>query len=121
MRKYIPHILIISFVLLLAPTAHVASYAGAIEDAKEEVSKNPDDAGAHTSLGVAYYILGKYEEAIESFKQAIRIKPDYADAHYCIGLAYVQINDRGSAMEQYKILKKLNTRLANDLFNVIYE
>jgi hypothetical protein len=48
MRKYLLHVLIISFVVLLAPTAHVASYAGAIEDAKEEVSKNPDDAGAHS-------------------------------------------------------------------------
>jgi len=28
MRKYIPHILIISFVFLLAPTAQVATYAG---------------------------------------------------------------------------------------------
>ena len=35
MKKYLPHILIISFVFLLAPTAHVATYAGEIEDAKE--------------------------------------------------------------------------------------
>jgi len=44
MRKYLLHVLIISFVFLLAPTAQVVSYAGAIEDAKEEVRKNPDDA-----------------------------------------------------------------------------
>ena len=42
MRKYIPHILIISFIFLLAPTAQVVSYAGTIEDAKEVVRKNPD-------------------------------------------------------------------------------
>ena len=41
------HILIISFVFLLAPTVHVATHAGAIEDAKEEVRENPDDARAH--------------------------------------------------------------------------
>ncbi len=28
MRKYLPHILIISFVFILVPTAQVASYAG---------------------------------------------------------------------------------------------
>ena len=49
MRKYLLHILIISFVFLLAPTAHVALYAGEIEDAKEEVRKNPDDVDAHSS------------------------------------------------------------------------
>ena len=47
MRKYIPHILIISFIFLLVPTAHVATYAGEIEDAKVEVRNNPDDALAH--------------------------------------------------------------------------
>ena len=65
MRKYLPHILIISFVFLLAPSAQVASYAGAIEDTKEEVRKNPDDAKAHVNLGYAYGELGKYKEAID--------------------------------------------------------
>ena len=32
MRKYLLHILIISFIFLLAPTAHVASYAGITSD-----------------------------------------------------------------------------------------
>ncbi len=66
MRKYLPHILIISFVFLLAPTAHVATYAGAIETLKEEVRKNPDDAFVHFFLGLAYANLGKWKEAKES-------------------------------------------------------
>ena len=49
MRKYLPHVLIISFVVLLAPTAQVASYAGEIETYKQEVEKNPDDVDAHSS------------------------------------------------------------------------
>ena len=61
------------------------------------------------------------KEAIESYKQAIKIDPDHALTHCYLGTSYLLLNDRGSAMEQYKILKKLNTRLANDLFNVIYE
>ena len=68
-------------------TPTVASYAGKIETAKEEVRKNPDDA----------------------------------DAHYNLGLAYNSSNDRGSALEQYKILKKLDTEMANELFKVINE
>ena len=80
MRKYLLHILIISFIFLLAPTVHVASYAGAIEDAKEEVRKNPDDALAHFALGLAYDDLGEVKEAIVSFKQTIRLDPDFAVA-----------------------------------------
>ena len=99
MRKYLPHILIISFVFLLVPTAQVATYAGEIEDAKEEVRKNPDDAWAHCYLGDAYYKLGKYKEAIESYKQAIRLGPDYADIHNCLGDTCSLLNDRGSALD----------------------
>ena len=57
---------------LLAPTAHVASYAGEVEDAKEEVRKSPDDALVHNGLGLAYYKSGKYKEAIEPFKHGRR-------------------------------------------------
>jgi cytochrome c-type biogenesis protein CcmH/NrfG len=80
MRKYLLHVLIISFVFLLAPTIQVASYAGELEDAKEEVRKNPDDASAHAALGNKYYDAHKYKEAIVSFKQTIRLDPDFAVA-----------------------------------------
>ena len=87
MRKYLLHVLIISFVFLLAPTAQVASHAGELEDAKEEVRKYPDEAWAHNNLG----------------------------------LAYLSLHDRDSAIDQYKILKKLDTKRANELFDLIYE
>ena len=175
MRKYLLHVLIISFVFLLAPTAQIASSAEtyeeyskrmdeerAVENAKEEVRKNPDAAKAHYNLGIAYHESGKYEEAIESYKQAIRIDPDLAGAyhnlghayrrtgswksgdkalekavvlykklirinpdnawaHQNLGRAYFLLNDRDSAIDQYKILKKLDTKRANDLFDLIYE
>ena len=44
MRKYLLHVLIISFVFLLTPTVPAASYAGEIETCKEKVRNNPDDA-----------------------------------------------------------------------------
>ena len=125
MRKFLLHVLIISFVFLLAPACDVAKTVEEIEieieDAKEEVRKNPDDASAHNNLGNAYHKSGRYEEAIESYKQAIRIKPDDAKAHCKLSIAYLMLNDRGSALEQYKILKNLDTELANKLFNKIYK
>jgi tetratricopeptide (TPR) repeat protein len=86
-------------VFLLAPTAHVATYAGKIEDAKEEVRKNPDDASAHFNLGKAYYELGKHQEAIESFKQAIRIDPDDALAHYNLACCYSLLGNVSKALK----------------------
>ena len=163
MRKYILHVLIISFVFLLAPTAQVATYAGEIEDAREEVRNNPDDAMAHFKLGMAYYDgrrvqeaiesfrqslrindsghtaaaawaglgmcygdfvasgLGKHQEAIGAFQNALSIDPNMAGAHYGLGLVYVLVNDKNRAIEQYKILKNLDSEIANLLFDRIYK
>ncbi len=68
MRKYLLHILIISFIFLLAPTAHVATYAGELEDAREEVRNNPDDADAHGNLGGAYLQSNDRDSAIDQYK-----------------------------------------------------
>ena len=122
MRKYLLlHVLIISFVFFLTPTIQAASdVEEEIESYKQAIRINPDYADAHANLGLAYGNLGMYKEAIEACKQAIRIKPDDAKAHFNLGLIYV-FNDRGSALEQYKILKNLDSELANKLFNLIYK
>ena len=111
MRKYLLHVLIISFVFLLTPACDVAKTVEEIEieieDAKEEVRKNPDDAKAHNGLGYTYDELGKYEEAIKPYKQAIRIDPDFKEAHYNLGVCYIGIRDKSSALKQPNILKNL--------------
>ena len=58
---------------------------------------------------------------IETYKQEVEKNPDDAEAHYNLGVAYVLSNDRNSALEQYKILKELDTELANELFDEINE
>ena len=98
MRKYLPHILIISFVFLLAPSGcNISKFNLKIDKLQSEVRKNPDDAEVHYNLGYAYGESGRYQEAIESYKQAIRIDPDHAEAHNNLGNAYLQLNDRDSA------------------------
>ena len=60
-------------------------------------------------------------EEIETCKQEAEKNPDDAEAHFNLGSAYHSLNDRNSALEQYKILKKLDTEMANELFNLINE
>jgi tetratricopeptide (TPR) repeat protein len=62
-----------------------------------------------------------YKEASGAFKQVVRIKPDHAEAHFFLGLSYLFFHDRVSALEEYKILKTLDPKLANELFNLIYK
>ncbi|MBO1224839.1 MAG: tetratricopeptide repeat protein [Candidatus Scalindua sediminis] len=96
-------------------------YKEAIESYKQAIRIDPDYEYVHYNLGVAYLKSDIYKEAIESFKQAIRIDPNSAKAHFRLGYVYILLNDRGSALEQYKILKNLNSELANKLFNSIYK
>ena len=63
--------------------------------------------------------MNNIEKEIKACKQAIRLNPDDAETHYNLGNAYHQLNDRDSALEEYKILKSLDTEMANKLFNLI--
>ncbi len=122
MRKYLLHILIISFVFLLTPACDVAKTVEEIEieieDAKEEVRKNPDDADAHFNLGNAYYKSGRYKEAIESYKQAIKIKPDDARAHYNLGLVYGKLGKYKEAIEPFKQAIRIDPDYVNAHYNL---
>ena len=93
----------------------------AIEAFKQAIRVDPDHAETHFKLGVAYGALEYFREGTKAFKQAIRIDPDHAEAHYFLGRDYLILGDRGSALDQYKILKNLDSDLANELFNLIYE
>ncbi|PIV43517.1 MAG: hypothetical protein COS27_04730 [Nitrospirae bacterium CG02_land_8_20_14_3_00_41_53] len=96
-------------------------YREAMEAFKQAIRIEPDYAEAYNNLGKTYVELGMYREAIEACKQAIRIKPGFAMAHYGLGLTYLLIDNRGLALEQYKILKSLDPKLADHLFNFIYK
>ena len=99
--------------------AGLGKYRDAIEAFQQVIRIDPDYALVRNNLGIAYGALGKYKEATEAFQQAIRIDPDDADAYLSLGIAYLSLNDRGSALEQYKILKSLDSVLANKLFSII--
>ncbi len=111
----------------------------AIESFKQAIRIDPDDAVVHYSLGLAYLDLKVMNSAFEEYEildkldtelasklfymmlNAEAIDPDDADVQYNLGITYLQLNDRDSAIDQYKILKKLDTRLANKLFDKINE
>jgi tetratricopeptide (TPR) repeat protein len=121
MRKYLLHILIISFVFLLTPTVPVASYAGEpvlLEHYRQAVRKNPDDARAYFDLGNVYGRSGKWEEAREAWQQAIRIDPDFVEAHSNLGLAYYLLGNYKKAIKSYKQAIRINPDYAEAHVNL---
>ena len=80
-----------------------------------------DYAGEYVELAFSYEGLGKYKEAVEAYKQAIKINPDHVNAHYFLGSLYiVEFNNKRSALDEYEILKDLDKKTANELFEMIY-
>jgi tetratricopeptide (TPR) repeat protein len=59
----------------------------AIEEYRQAIRLQPDDAKAHSNLGNALSAQGKTDQAIEEYRQAIRLQPDLAEAHCNLGLA----------------------------------
>jgi tetratricopeptide (TPR) repeat protein/V8-like Glu-specific endopeptidase len=82
---------------------------------------NPKFVPSHYSLGMIYGELGRPEQEIGAYKDALRIDPEFAPAHYQLGLAFLRRGQRQIALDQYKILKDLDEKMANDLFDRIYE
>jgi len=95
-------------------------YKEAMEAYKQAARLKPEDEGFYFALGTVCLRLGMLEETVIACTQAITIEPDYTKAHYLLGVAY-SVNDTESALEQYKILKNLDPKLANELFDMIYK
>jgi tetratricopeptide (TPR) repeat protein len=95
-------------------------YNDAVESCQKVLRINPDSVQALYHLGIAYGGLGNSAQEVESFKQAIRVNPDFVPAHYNMGIIYLNNGDKGAALEEYKILKELDPKTAEMLFEKIY-
>jgi len=86
---------------------------------KKAIVIEPNSADFHNGLGYAMLATGNFDEAVTSFKEAIRIDPKHADAHYGIGTAYVNLGEIRLATKEYTLLKEINDKMADNLFNLI--
>lgn len=85
----------------------------------EALRMNPRDAQAHYELGVILFRQGKNQEAIDHLAEAVRIIPNYGEAHLTLGMIYLGMGKKDLALAEYKILKTINTHLANTLYQNI--
>jgi tetratricopeptide (TPR) repeat protein len=87
---------------------------------QKAIDIQPEFPEAIFNLGVVYGELGKAEDEMKAYKKAIHINPDFAPAHFAMGQAFLRQGDKAAALDQYKILKKLDSELADNLFENIY-
>jgi tetratricopeptide (TPR) repeat protein len=85
----------------------------------EALRINPDDAEAHYKLAEILARRGENDEAIVHLTEAIRISPNYGEAHLALGRIYLSMGKEELALAEYHILKKINSNLANTLYQNI--
>ncbi len=62
----------------------------------------PDNAEAHSNLGVALNDLGQLNNAVASYRRALEIKPDFAEAHSNLGNALRDLGQLDNAVASYR-------------------
>lgn len=62
----------------------------------------PEDAEAHSNLGVAQNARGRYRDAAASFRRALQIRPDFAEAHSNLGNALQDLEQLDDAVASYR-------------------
>ena len=69
--------------------------------------------------GNACLEAGMCAEAIECFKEAALVDQEHAQAYFNLGRAYLRVGDKGFALEQQRILRGLDSRMADQLGELI--
>jgi len=88
---------------------------------RKSIQLKPDYEIGYLGLGMVYLTSSDYDNARKAFETVIMINPSSAVGHYGLGLVYVATGDKASALSEYSVLKKLDTKLALDLFRQIYK
>jgi len=80
----------------------------AIEEFKEVLEIDPDDAETHYNLGNAYADKEMFNEAIPAYKKAIELNPGFIDAYLNLGTVYLNWGLTDDAIALYLQASKLN-------------
>ena len=80
-----------SWKVLSAVLKQIGKINEALIAMQRSIQLSPQDAEAHSNLGVTLQELGKLDEAEQSLRQAIKIKPNFAEAHYNIGITLQEL------------------------------
>ena len=91
---------------------------------QKSVKLNPQDAEAHSNLGVLLQEVGKLNEAEISCRKAITLKPDFTEAHYNLGVTLQEVgklNEAATSYEKAITLKPDYTEAHNNLGVMLQE
>jgi cytochrome c-type biogenesis protein CcmH/NrfG len=92
-----------------APAAGPAAGApmAAIQQLKDNVAKNPNDADAILKLANANFDIGRWEGARDLYVRYIKLRPDQPDIISDLGITYRNLGQLDQALAQFAAAEKL--------------
>jgi len=61
-----------------------------VEDARQALSSNPNDASARYNLAIAYKLGGMDDLALQELSRVAELQPDFVDVHYELGALHAK-------------------------------
>lgn len=92
--------------------------------AQQEVKRDPANAAAWYSVGVASTHLKQYTQAVHAYREAIRNQAEYDEAWHKLGVAYASLKEYDHAILAYRDALRIqpeNDEAWYDLGNTHYE
>ncbi len=93
--------------------AKLGQFAVAIEHYRKAIDIKPNDAGAHSNLGLALANSDRLDEAIAEYRKALKINPDCVEAMGSLAVAYAEASRLPEALAAVREALKLATRQKN--------
>ena len=100
----------LSWKILAAIYAQSGDSQNSIKFSHNAINSDPNDAEAHSNMGLIFFQFKKFEDAIKSFQKAIDIKTDYVEAHFNLGNALKALGKLTEAEKSYLKAIKLNPK-----------
>jgi len=89
-----------------------------IEDCREVVEKNPDDAQAHFKLGLACRKAKCFEEAAQAYKTSLHLDPDNTKALHGLAIVYRKLKRYDESIAVCREALKLDPNHVKIHFNL---
>ena len=103
---------LVAVVIAIVTSRRNEDYRSEISIWTDAVAKRPENARAHSNLGLALMGCGRLDEAFVHFRRAVDIKPDNPDAHDDLGLALAECNRLDEAFVEYREALRLKPEFA---------
>ncbi len=101
-----------------------ADWQALLKLAQQEVKRDPANAAAWYSVGVASAHLKQYNQAVHAYREAIRNQAEYDEAWHKLGVAYASLKEYDHAIHAYRDalrIRKENAEAWYDLGNTYHE